>query len=63
MDKKVLFHSFLLDDDSNLMLETTNFLQELCLRAEEKVAAAGGCPVELLACPSTSTDGPSCTQD
>lgn len=44
-------------------METANFLQELCLRAEEKVAAAGGCPAELLACPSTSAEGPSCNQD
>ncbi|XP_074543455.1 ankyrin repeat and MYND domain-containing protein 2-like isoform X2 [Halichoeres trimaculatus] len=48
------------DDESDLMMETASFLQELCLRAEEKVAAAGGCPAELLSCPSTSTPGPSC---
>uniref|UniRef100_A0A4W6CY54 Ankyrin repeat and MYND domain containing 2 n=1 Tax=Lates calcarifer TaxID=8187 RepID=A0A4W6CY54_LATCA len=29
------------DDESDLVMETANFLQELCLRAEEKVAAAG----------------------
>ncbi|GAA6226696.1 ankyrin repeat and MYND domain-containing protein 2-like [Lates japonicus] len=51
------------DDESDLVMETANFLQELCLRAEEKVAAAGGCPAELLACPSTSAEGTSCTQD
>ncbi|XP_071356360.1 ankyrin repeat and MYND domain-containing protein 2-like isoform X2 [Trachinotus anak] len=51
------------DDESNLAMETANFLQELCLRAEEKVAAAGGCPAELLACPSTSSQGPSCARD
>ncbi|AWP04949.1 putative ankyrin repeat and MYND domain-containing protein 2-like [Scophthalmus maximus] len=51
------------DDESDLMMETANFLQELCLRAEEKVAAAGGCPSELLASASTSAEGPSCTQD
>ncbi|XP_035039417.1 ankyrin repeat and MYND domain-containing protein 2 [Hippoglossus stenolepis] len=49
------------DDESNLVMETTNFLQELCLRAEEKVAAAGCCPAELLAWTSTSADGPSST--
>ncbi|XP_034560145.1 ankyrin repeat and MYND domain-containing protein 2-like isoform X2 [Notolabrus celidotus] len=47
------------DDESDLVMETANFLQELCLRAEEKVSAAGGCPAELLSCPSTSTQGPS----
>ncbi|XP_059205886.1 ankyrin repeat and MYND domain-containing protein 2-like [Centropristis striata] len=51
------------DDESDLVMETANFLQELCLRAEEQVAAAGGCPAELLACPSTSAEGPSCSQD
>ncbi|XP_074469430.1 ankyrin repeat and MYND domain-containing protein 2-like isoform X2 [Sebastes fasciatus] len=52
------------DDESNLVMETANFLQELCLRAEEQVAAAGGCPAELLVCPSTSSaEGPSCPQD
>ncbi|XP_068188421.1 ankyrin repeat and MYND domain-containing protein 2-like [Antennarius striatus] len=45
------------EDESDLVKETANFIQELCLRAEEKVAAAGGCPAELLACPSTSTEG------
>lgn len=52
-----------LDDESDLVMETANFLQELCLRAEEKVAAAGGCPAELLACPSASDEGPSSTRD
>ena len=52
-----------LDDESNLVMETANFLQQLCLRAEEKVAAAGGCPAELLACPTPSAEGPSFTQD
>ncbi|KAG7501013.1 ankyrin repeat and MYND domain-containing protein 2-like [Solea senegalensis] len=52
------------DDESDLVMETANFLQELVLRAEEKVAAAaGGCPAELLACPSTSTEGQSFTRD
>ncbi|KAM6903511.1 ankyrin repeat and MYND domain-containing protein 2-like [Lycodopsis pacificus] len=51
------------DDESDLVMETANFLQELCLRAEKQVAAAGGCPAELLACSSTSAEGPSCTQD
>ncbi|TDH04457.1 hypothetical protein EPR50_G00152290 [Perca flavescens] len=51
------------DDESNLVMETANFLQQLCLRAEEQVAAAGGCPAQLLAGPSTSAQGPSCTQD
>ncbi|XP_054874218.1 ankyrin repeat and MYND domain-containing protein 2-like isoform X3 [Amphiprion ocellaris] len=46
------------EDESNLVTETANFLQELCLRAEEKVAAAGGCPADLLACSSTSVEGP-----
>ncbi|XP_076013261.1 ankyrin repeat and MYND domain-containing protein 2-like [Genypterus blacodes] len=50
------------DDESDLVLETANFLQELCLRAEEKVAAAGGCPAELLTCPSVSILGPTSTQ-
>ncbi|KAM6974142.1 LOW QUALITY PROTEIN: ankyrin repeat and MYND domain-containing protein 2-like [Tautogolabrus adspersus] len=48
------------DDESDLVMETANFLQELCMRAEEKVAAAGGCPAELLSCPSTPAPGPSC---
>ncbi|XP_029299077.1 LOW QUALITY PROTEIN: ankyrin repeat and MYND domain-containing protein 2-like [Cottoperca gobio] len=51
------------DDESDLVMETANFLQQLCLRAEEQVAAAGGCPAELLARPSPSAEGPSCTQD
>nr|XP_046274361.1 ankyrin repeat and MYND domain-containing protein 2-like isoform X2 [Scatophagus argus] len=51
------------DDESDLVMETANFLQELCLRAEEKVAAAGGCPADLLACPSTSAGISSCNQD
>ncbi|XP_069576771.1 ankyrin repeat and MYND domain-containing protein 2-like isoform X1 [Brachyistius frenatus] len=51
------------DDESDLVMETANFLQELCLRAEEKVAAAGGCPAELLARPSSSVDGLPCSQD
>lgn len=51
------------EDDSDLVFETANFLQELCLRADEKVAAAGGCPLELLAHPSTSSGGPSYNQD
>ncbi|XP_047461522.1 ankyrin repeat and MYND domain-containing protein 2-like isoform X2 [Mugil cephalus] len=51
------------DDESDLVMETANFLQELCLRAEEKVAAAGGCPADLLACPSASDEGPSSAQD
>ncbi|KAM9776463.1 ankyrin repeat and MYND domain-containing protein 2-like isoform 4-T4 [Syngnathus typhle] len=41
------------DDESDLVTETANFLQELCLRAEETVAAVGGCPAELLGCPSS----------
>jgi len=41
------------DDDDTLVMKTANFLQELCLRAEEQVAAAGGCPAELLARSST----------
>ncbi|XP_068560525.1 ankyrin repeat and MYND domain-containing protein 2-like [Cebidichthys violaceus] len=51
------------DDESDLVTETANFLQELCLRAEKQVAAAGGCPAELLTCSSTSAEAPSCTQD
>nr|XP_057903112.1 ankyrin repeat and MYND domain-containing protein 2-like isoform X2 [Doryrhamphus excisus] len=51
------------DDESDLVMETANFLQELCLRAEEKVAAAGGCPGELLVCPSVPTEGPSGPQN
>ncbi|KAA8586073.1 hypothetical protein FQN60_007642 [Etheostoma spectabile] len=51
------------DDESDLVMETANFLQQLCLRAEEQVTAAGGCPAQLLAGPSTSAQGPSCTQD
>ncbi|KAK9526398.1 hypothetical protein VZT92_015099 [Zoarces viviparus] len=51
------------DDESDLVMETANFLQELCLRAEKQVATAGGCPAELLACSSTSAEGPSCTHD
>ncbi|XP_030003313.1 ankyrin repeat and MYND domain-containing protein 2-like [Sphaeramia orbicularis] len=53
------------DDESDLVMETANFLQELCMRAEEKVAAAGGCPAELLSCPrpSTSSEGQPFTQD
>ncbi|XP_056154879.1 ankyrin repeat and MYND domain-containing protein 2-like [Lampris incognitus] len=51
------------DDESDLVKETANFLQELCLRAEEKVAAAGGCPAELLGFPSTSAAGTSSSQD
>ncbi|KAJ3609034.1 hypothetical protein NHX12_023561 [Muraenolepis orangiensis] len=47
-------------DESNLVRETANFLQELCMRAEEKVAVAGGCPAEPLGCPSTSAQGPKC---
>ncbi|XP_033830768.1 ankyrin repeat and MYND domain-containing protein 2-like [Periophthalmus magnuspinnatus] len=46
------------EDESDLVFETANFLQELCMRAEEKVAAAGGCPLELLSRPSTSSEGP-----
>lgn len=56
-------HVSLSDDESDLVMETANFLQELCLRAEEKVAAAGGCPAELLACPSTSAEGPGLRQE
>lgn len=41
-------------------METANFLQALCLRAEEKMAAAGGCPAEQLDLdldrPSTSAE-------
>ncbi|KAK0142351.1 Ankyrin repeat and MYND domain-containing protein 2 [Merluccius polli] len=48
------------DDECDLVRETVNFLQKLCMRAEEKVAAAGGCPAELLGCPSTSAQGPKC---
>nr|XP_061809014.1 ankyrin repeat and MYND domain-containing protein 2-like [Nerophis lumbriciformis] len=51
------------DDESDLVTETANFLQELCLRAEETVAAAGGCPAELLGCPSASPQEPSGTQE
>ncbi|KAM9838396.1 ankyrin repeat and MYND domain-containing protein 2-like [Aulostomus maculatus] len=52
------------DDESDLVLETANFLQELCLRAEETVAAAaGGCPAELLVRPSGGAQGPPHTQD
>ncbi|KAK5854538.1 hypothetical protein PBY51_004724 [Eleginops maclovinus] len=51
------------EDESDLVMETANFLQELCLRAEEQVAAAGGCPAELRAGPPTSAEGPSFTQD
>ncbi|XP_010795909.1 ankyrin repeat and MYND domain-containing protein 2-like [Notothenia coriiceps] len=51
------------DDESDLVMETANFLQELCLRAEEQVAAAGGCPAELRAFPPPSAEGPSFTQD
>ena len=58
IDIIIVFLYSLLDDESNLVMETTNFLQELCLRAEEKVAAA-----ELLAWTSTSADGTSSTQD
>ncbi|XP_061764337.1 ankyrin repeat and MYND domain-containing protein 2-like isoform X2 [Nerophis ophidion] len=50
------------DDESDLVMETANFLQELCLRAEEKVAAAGGCPGELLVCPSAPSEEPSSSQ-
>lgn len=46
----------LVGDDSDLEMETANFLQALCLRAEETIAAAGGCPAELLDCPSTSAE-------
>ncbi|XP_029701475.1 ankyrin repeat and MYND domain-containing protein 2-like isoform X2 [Takifugu rubripes] len=48
----------LLEDESDLEMETANFLQALCLRAEEKIAAAGGCPAEQLDvdCPSTSAE-------
>ncbi|KAK5883090.1 hypothetical protein CesoFtcFv8_019456 [Champsocephalus esox] len=51
------------EDESDLVMETANFLQELCLRAEEQVAAAGGCPAELRAFPPPSAEGPSFTQD
>ncbi|XP_077447535.1 ankyrin repeat and MYND domain-containing protein 2-like isoform X2 [Stigmatopora argus] len=51
------------DDESDLEMETANFLQELCLRAEETVAAAGGCPAELLGCPSASSQEPSTIQE
>ncbi|TNM93079.1 hypothetical protein fugu_018481 [Takifugu bimaculatus] len=46
------------EDESDLEMETANFLQALCLRAEEKIAAAGGCPAEQLDldCPSTSAE-------
>ncbi|XP_061912693.1 ankyrin repeat and MYND domain-containing protein 2-like isoform X1 [Entelurus aequoreus] len=50
------------DDESDLVMETANFLQELCLRAEENVAAAGGCPGELLVCPSAPSEEPSSSQ-
>lgn len=40
-------------DESELERETAAFLQALCLRAEDKMAAAG-CPAELLDCPSSS---------
>lgn len=48
----------LLEDESDLEMETANFLQALCLRAEEKIAAAGGCPAEQLDLdrPSTSAE-------
>ncbi|XP_054620093.1 ankyrin repeat and MYND domain-containing protein 2-like isoform X1 [Dunckerocampus dactyliophorus] len=51
------------EDESDLVMETANFLQELCLRAEEKVAAAGGCPGELLVCPSAPSEDPSSPQN
>ncbi|XP_041665506.1 ankyrin repeat and MYND domain-containing protein 2-like [Cheilinus undulatus] len=52
--------SQLKDDESDLVMETANFLQELCLRAESTVAAAGGCPAEFLTHPSTSAPSPTC---
>ncbi|XP_059899102.1 ankyrin repeat and MYND domain-containing protein 2-like [Gadus macrocephalus] len=51
------------DDESDLVRETANFLQALCVRAEEQVAAAGGCTAELLGCPSTSAQGPVCERE
>ncbi|CAL8295917.1 unnamed protein product [Merluccius merluccius] len=51
------------DDECDLVRETVNFLQKLCMRAEEKVAAVGGCPAELLGCPSTSAQGPKCERE
>ncbi|CAL8297137.1 unnamed protein product [Lota lota] len=51
------------DDESDLVRETASFLQDLCIRAEEKVAAAGGCPAELPGCPSTSAQGPTCERE
>ncbi|XP_019724324.1 ankyrin repeat and MYND domain-containing protein 2-like isoform X2 [Hippocampus comes] len=50
------------DGERDLATETANFLQELCLRAEETVAAVGGCPAELLACPSAPSHKPSGSQ-
>ncbi|XP_028317227.1 ankyrin repeat and MYND domain-containing protein 2-like isoform X1 [Gouania willdenowi] len=46
------------DDESELVMETAHFLQELCLRAEEKVAAAGGCPADLFSFPSSRDKPP-----
>ncbi|XP_077404913.1 ankyrin repeat and MYND domain-containing protein 2-like isoform X2 [Vanacampus margaritifer] len=51
------------EDESDLVMETANFLQELCLRAEETVAAVGGCPAELLSCPSALSQKPSRSQE
>ncbi|XP_061682254.1 ankyrin repeat and MYND domain-containing protein 2-like [Syngnathoides biaculeatus] len=51
------------DDESDLVLETANFLQELCLRAEETVAAAGGCPAKLLGSPPAPSHEPSSSQE
>ncbi|XP_067112492.1 ankyrin repeat and MYND domain-containing protein 2-like [Osmerus mordax] len=44
------------EDENDLVKETANFLQELCVRAEE--VAAASCPAELLGCPSTSSTTP-----
>ena len=45
-----------MEDENDLVKETANFLQELCVRAEE--VAAASCPAELLGCPSTSSTTP-----
>ncbi|XP_029975996.1 ankyrin repeat and MYND domain-containing protein 2-like [Salarias fasciatus] len=46
------------EDESDLMAETAHFLQELCLRADEKLAAAAGCPAELFSRPPASPQEP-----
>ncbi|XP_077363298.1 ankyrin repeat and MYND domain-containing protein 2-like [Festucalex cinctus] len=51
------------EDESDLVAETANFLQELCLRAEETAAAVGRCPAELLGCPVASSQEASGSQE